>query len=291
MKNQFFKKAFLLGIALMSFVVVYAQEVITHTVQQGETLAKIAAKYGVREEAILQANPSARTLFFTGLKLTIPAQSANNQQQPAGNVSNNNTNVSNQNNTTTGNATNNNSSGRNTNVSASNTIDRLGGVTRVKNTGSSTSSIPPTMDAFLYYGPDSEMFGASLHRSVTTSLPYVVAGVSVSDNLKFGDDKVQIFGATFDLGLKGTYFFNDSYLLQGRAMPYVSFSYVNVPHLGHDSDFSYGLKFDAQIGKKIMESGGKDVYLLAGYQVSMPEFETEGMFKAGSIMVGLTYVW
>ena len=282
-----FKKAFLLCIALMSFVVVSAQDVITHTVQQGETLAKIAAKYGVSEEAILEANPSARTLFFTGLKLTIPAQSANNQQQPAGNVSNNN-NVSNS--ASNSNGRSNNSSPRNSNVSASGVVDRIGGAGRIKDTGRSTSSIPPTMDIFLYYGPKSKLYGASLHRSVTTSLPYVVAGVSVSDNLKFGENDAQYLFATFDLGLKGTYFFNDTFLLQGRAMPYVSFAYLNIPNLGHDSEFSYGVKLDAQIGKQIMQSSGKDVYILAGYQIIAHEFETDGMFKNGSIMVGLTYV-
>ena len=147
------------------------------------------------------------------------------------------------------------------------------------------------MDIFLYYGPKSKLYGASLHRSVTTSLPYVVAGVSVSDNLKFGENDAQYLFATFDLGLKGTYFFNDTFLLQGRAMPYVSFAYLNIPNLGHDSEFSYGVKLDAQIGKQIMQSSGKDVYILAGYQIIAHEFETDGMFKNGSIMVGLTYVW
>ena len=289
MKNQVFKKALLLGIALFSFIVVYAQDVVTHTVQQGETLASIAAKYGVSEAAILEANPSARTLFFTGLKLTIPAKSANNQQQPTGNVFNNN-NVSN-NNVSNSNARNSSSSGRNSNVNASGVVDRIGGAGRIKDTGRSTSSIPPTMDVFLYYGPKSKLYGASFHRSVTTSLPFVVAGVSLSDNLKFGENNAQYLFTTFDVGLKGTYFFSDTFLLQGRAMPYVSFAYLNIPHLGHDSEFSYGVKLDAQIGKQIMQSSGKDVYILAGYQVLAHEFETDGMFKAGSIMVGLTYVW
>lgn len=57
---------------MLSCMVLYAQETKTHTVQPGETLARIAQMYGVTESELLEANPTARNYFFTGLRLVIP---------------------------------------------------------------------------------------------------------------------------------------------------------------------------------------------------------------------------
>lgn len=50
----------------------------THVVQRGETLEFIATSYGVSTDAILEANPLAKEMFFIGMKLTIPASAASN---------------------------------------------------------------------------------------------------------------------------------------------------------------------------------------------------------------------
>lgn len=58
----------------MLFVLNYvvAQDVITHTVERGETLESIAQKYHVTKNDIKKNNPYAEDAFYVGLKLYIP---------------------------------------------------------------------------------------------------------------------------------------------------------------------------------------------------------------------------
>lgn len=49
-----------------------AQEVITHTVERGETLESIAQKYHVTKSDIKKNNPYVEDAFYVGLKLYIP---------------------------------------------------------------------------------------------------------------------------------------------------------------------------------------------------------------------------
>lgn len=57
-----------------------AQTQTTHEVQRGETLEAVAQKYGISTETLLQANPDAADMFFTGMKLQIPAGRTTTQQ-------------------------------------------------------------------------------------------------------------------------------------------------------------------------------------------------------------------
>lgn len=52
----------------------FAQSVTTHTINRGETLASIAQKYGITEQALLELNPDAASLVYVGMQLNIPAQ-------------------------------------------------------------------------------------------------------------------------------------------------------------------------------------------------------------------------
>lgn len=58
-------------VALLGTLAAAAQTRQTHTVQRGETLESIAARYGVSTQAILNANPQA-TALFVGSKIIIP---------------------------------------------------------------------------------------------------------------------------------------------------------------------------------------------------------------------------
>lgn len=70
---------FLTGAVLIfsAFTLSAAQK--EHTVQRGETLASIAKSYNVSVDDILEANPDAKNLFFTGMVLVIPEASAAQQ--------------------------------------------------------------------------------------------------------------------------------------------------------------------------------------------------------------------
>ncbi len=74
--------ASILFAVILSSATAFAQTAATvteHTVQRGESLESIASKYNVTPQAILDANPTIKTIF-TGIKLTIPAPTA---QPPA----------------------------------------------------------------------------------------------------------------------------------------------------------------------------------------------------------------
>lgn len=77
--------ASILFAVILSSATAFAQTAATvteHTVQRGESLESIASKYNVTPQAILDANPTVKTIF-TGIKLTIPAPTAQPLQQTA----------------------------------------------------------------------------------------------------------------------------------------------------------------------------------------------------------------
>ena len=65
-------KSLLTGILMLLSVMVAQAQQVVHTVQRGETLESIAAKYHVTKEAITKNNPYASDAFYVGLKLYIP---------------------------------------------------------------------------------------------------------------------------------------------------------------------------------------------------------------------------
>ncbi len=64
---------------LMSISTAYAADQIEHVVERGETLESIAKTYQVTVESLLEANPMAKDMFYTGMILVIP-ESANMSQ-------------------------------------------------------------------------------------------------------------------------------------------------------------------------------------------------------------------
>lgn len=52
-------------------VTCYAQEIVTHIVQRGETIESIAGKYGATADTILRLNPDAADFVYVGMELKI----------------------------------------------------------------------------------------------------------------------------------------------------------------------------------------------------------------------------
>lgn len=66
------KKIFFIAFALFFSMMAMAQQVVKHTVVAGETITSVAAKYGVSEADIKDANPETKQYFYTGMELVIP---------------------------------------------------------------------------------------------------------------------------------------------------------------------------------------------------------------------------
>ena len=58
---------------LLCWICASAQVMTEHVVKRGETVSSIAEAYGVSQEAIYSANPSARQFVYIGMKLMIPS--------------------------------------------------------------------------------------------------------------------------------------------------------------------------------------------------------------------------
>ena len=76
------KKLFIC-LMVMFAMTVAAQEYKTHTVQRGETISSIAAKYQVSVDDIKNANPHSGGLVYVGMKLKIPVSTISMQMPPA----------------------------------------------------------------------------------------------------------------------------------------------------------------------------------------------------------------
>lgn len=68
------KKTILAVLTLFWCLAAFAK---THTVVRGESLYSIAQSYNITVEQLTAANPGAEKLFYVGLKLNIPEQTAN----------------------------------------------------------------------------------------------------------------------------------------------------------------------------------------------------------------------
>ena len=66
----------LIVFSLMISSVTYAQQTVKHVVQKGETIATIAANYGVTAKDIIALNPKAERYVFVGMELQIPQAAA-----------------------------------------------------------------------------------------------------------------------------------------------------------------------------------------------------------------------
>lgn len=70
--RKLFTAALVSAVMLFSVAVTcYAQEIVTHIVQRGETIESIAGKYGTTADTILRLNPDAADFVYVGMELKI----------------------------------------------------------------------------------------------------------------------------------------------------------------------------------------------------------------------------
>ncbi len=96
------------------------------------------------------------------------------------------------------------------------------------------------------------------------------------------------------LGLVKRAIFGDSFLLQGRVMPYVGFLGTSFKDdsMSNKDDFAYGARAKADIGFQIYRTkkSNEGLFITFGYRIDAPEFETKNMFENGWWSIGLTVV-
>lgn len=78
-----------LSILFIGILPIVAQTV-EHVVERGETISSIASKYKISESQLLEANPTAKDLFYAGMVLTIPNVMENTIASNTNQVLNNN---------------------------------------------------------------------------------------------------------------------------------------------------------------------------------------------------------
>lgn len=76
-----FVTSFLIALSLFTCNILYAQEIVKHIVQKGETIESIANNYGTTVIEILSLNPRANKFLYVGMELQIPPK--NNSQDNA----------------------------------------------------------------------------------------------------------------------------------------------------------------------------------------------------------------
>ena len=104
----------------------------------------------------------------------------------------------------------------------------------------------------------------------------------------FGD--ISIFDLYIGYGLHKRVFFGDSFLIQGKIWPYLGFSMISYEgETESEYDFIYGASAQLEAGLKMYTTKkGNDLYLTVGYDITAPEFDTDGMIDNGTWQLGVT---
>lgn len=151
------------------------------------------------------------------------------------------------------------------------------------------------MDGHFEYQPEAKAYGLSGSFDFNE---YFCFKAGIFSNLKFGvDDETYLLGI-WGAGVHQRIVFNDIFLFQARLYPYIGYSSETMPRTSkydlnrkEKKKFTYGAAAELQFGFKLWStSGGDDYYFTAGYQIRAGEFKTDGMFKYGNIMAGLTAI-
>lgn len=98
---------------------------------------------------------------------------------------------------------------------------------------------------------------------------------------------------SFGWGLVKSAVFGDSFLLQGRVMPYIGWLGTSFKDdISGEDDFAYGARARADIGFQIYRTkkSNEGLFITFGYRIDAPEFETKNMFENGWWSIGLTVV-
>lgn len=237
--------------AMCSLVLMAQGTVITHTMQRGEDLDFIAEKYGVTKEQIIEANPTAAELVYTGMTLKIPI--ADNQII----------------------------------INDGGVLDYDGRTTPRVDDGFISSADFTFMlnpdDKVYGLRANINCFGTNwLSANAGVSHAFedhgstgVFVGAGVSPKYAVGP---VMFGAH----LYPYVTLYSSYEADGMKSDGIT------PDMKTKMKFNYGGALDLMAGYNIMKYNDRNVYLTVSYHVAALEFKTDGCFKHGLWGVGLT---
>ena len=154
-------------------------------------------------------------------------------------------------------------------------------------------------DINLMYQPEAKMYGIELGGDW---LPFLGSLLQFSHNLKFGKNEYTSYGFLLGIGFSPRYMINNQFLIQGKLYPYMAIDQVRGPEttIGNknskyhytytpsDGKVYFGALLDLQVGIKVAGKPDRPYFITAGYKVYAPKFKTDGMFKYGYWMIGLT---
>lgn len=267
------KKTILCIILLAANILVsLAQTMQKHTVQRGETLESVAQKYGVTVAAMKEANPDIGNYFYVGMVLNVPQASQPIQKS----VESTDKPILSQ----SDEAPVFEPTKRDSAPSATATTSTVEQEKGFLNSGS---------DYLLVLRPKDKYYG--FHYGGQMSQYIYMAFDAGAGFTKYNSTAT----ITFGLGLGSKYRFGPI-LLQGSLYPYIGGYSYEVPKdvdptktkmkqkVAYGAQANLGAGYNIHTGKK---KGGK-TYLTVGYYMNAFEFETDGMVKNGTWMVGLT---
>ncbi len=146
-----------------------------------------------------------------------------------------------------------------------------------------------------YYGSwnkDTEILGLGLGFNLGKN-GYMDMGL----NLGLGD--IDWYSYRAGIGLQHR-FVSEQFLFQVKAFPYIGFNDFKEAKYNSKTgkvteddkfEFTYGAQARLEAGIKLFETKKKnDFFLVVGYGIAAPEFETENMFDNGDWYVGITLV-
>lgn len=265
------KKILCIILLAVNILLSLAQTMQKHTVQRGETLESVAQKYGVTVAAMKEANPNIGEYFYVGMVLNVPQasqpmqKSVESTDQPV---------LLKSEDAPVFEPT------RNLVPSATATTSTIEQENGFLNSGSDYLVVLRPKDK--YYGFH---YGGQMSQYIYMAFD---AGAGFT---KYNSTAT----ITFGLGLGSKYRFGPI-LLQGSLYPYIGDYSYDVPKdvgstetkmkqkLAYGAQANLGAGYNIHTGKK---KGGK-TYLTVGYYMNAFEFETDGMVKNGTWMVGLT---
>lgn len=273
-------KNFLVLLMVMFAITSTAQNVMTHTVQRGETLESIAKKYNVTVEGLTKANPDAAKFFFTGMKLNIPNEEkvlpSTSIQTKQDNVENSSAHSSSQAPSTDYSPQY--SEPSSSNLSASTDPQLIGG-----------------MDYTFMLKPDIKVYGLRMNWN---GLGY--KWLSMDWGMQHEFVKHGSTNGFLGIGLSPKYTIGPI-LIGAHLYPYVNlysqyeikgyYEKTGNPKGEDKTKVGYGGALDLMAGLKLFTtSGGTIIYLTGSYHVDAFEFKTKGAFKNGLWGIGLTFI-
>lgn len=253
----------------------WGQSTKTHVVQRGETIERVAQLYGISVEQLKEANPSISQYFYTGMKLTIPESKREETKLPPTDYSNNT-------------------------PSQDFGIKSIVGATVQTNSsqGQSDNTEENFVEAkevsFMFVDTDNKYYG--LHTTAT-GMGENWLGMVFDFRVQFVTHGVSC--GNLGIGLTPRYV-AEPFIVGLNLFPYMGMNSYDVvesvdkhnnPKYKNKIEFAYGAMLDLMAGFKLLTTkSGTDIYLTGSYNITAPEFKTEGAFKNGSWSVGLCWV-